>query len=459
MASQVETRTERIPARRHRVRGLFVLVMGGLAVMAPFYSGAMALFLVGWLLIASGVLEMLESFWAPNDDKLRADYLSGMLSILAGILLLAQPQVVLRGLALLVAGSFLVDGINKIVAAWRTQITSRSWRGMVIAGFINVLLALVLVTRWPVSGQAVVMLLVGVRMLTAGWAMLLGSADQHTLGAETPPSGLYPDGALHLPPHPEFAALVASLQTEDEKRGWVDAVWCWTFVIVFFAIHIGRMRIEWNLVGLISPLVAVLGDVGTALLLAFGMILPCRLAWRRLTRPLERRGWQRLLTRLDQDRGPGLIGRLYRGWLVRRLGFSWRMANMRYSPRIALRWGLQVGLPLTAILIAVNPIWDSAGFSIAKAGLPESGITGPRPAPTPGANRWSWRSRISTGKATSPRIACSESNRKALPAIPTSVFSYLAIPAKAVPLSIACATSICSWASSQMFGFSSFPRM
>src|SRR5207249_11842432 len=81
-----------------------------------------------------------------------------------------------------------------------------------------------------------------------------------------------------------------------------------------------------------------------------------------LTRPVERRGWQHLLARLDQGRGPGLTGRLCRGWLVRRLRFSWRMANMRHSPRIALRWGLQVGFPVTAILIAVNPIWGFSWF-------------------------------------------------------------------------------------------------
>jgi uncharacterized membrane protein HdeD (DUF308 family) len=320
------------------------------------------MFLVGWLLIACGALELLETFRAANEDKQRSAYVSGMLSILAGILLLAQPQVVLRGLAFFLAGSFLVDGISKMVTAWRTRKAPESWRGLVVAGFINVALALVLVTRWPVSGQAGVMILVGARMLTAGWAMLLGSADKRSPAAETLPNGLYPDSALNLPPHPQFAALAASLQTEEEKRRWVDAVWCWTFVIVFFAIHIGRMHIEWNLVGLVSPLVAVLGDVGTALLLAFGIILPCRLAWRKLTRPLERRGWQRLLARLDQGRGPGLAGRLYRGWLGLRLRFSWRMANMRYSPRNALRWGLQVGLPLTAILIAVNPIWGFSWF-------------------------------------------------------------------------------------------------
>jgi uncharacterized membrane protein HdeD (DUF308 family) len=362
MASQAETIVERRVSHRHRMRGLLVLAMGCLAILSPFLSGSLALFLVGWLLIACGVLEMLETFRAFDNNKRRSAYLSGMLSILAGILLLAQPQVVLRGLALLLAGSFLLDGISKIVAALRTRAASGSWQGMLAGGCINVALAVVLVARWPISGQGVVVILVGIRMLTAGWSMLRGSADKPTPAFEAPPSGLYPDGALNLPPHPEFAALAASLQTEDEKRRWVDTVWCWTFVVVFFAIHIGRMPIEWNLVGLISPLVAVLGDVGTALLLAFGIVLPCRLAWRKLTRPLERHGWQHLLARLDQGRGPGMIGRLYRGWLMWQLRFSWRLANMRYSPRNALRWGLQVGLPLTAILIAVNPIWGFSWF-------------------------------------------------------------------------------------------------
>src|SRR5262249_25175920 len=121
-------------------------------------------------------------------------------------------------------------------------------------------------------------------------------------------------------------------------------------------------HVAWNLVGMVSPLVAVLGDVGTALLLAFGIILPCRLAWRKLTRPLERRGWERLLARIDQGRGPGLIGRLYHGWLVGRLRFPRRRASMRSSPGAALKWGLQVGLPMTAILIAVNPIWGFSWF-------------------------------------------------------------------------------------------------
>jgi uncharacterized membrane protein HdeD (DUF308 family) len=355
--SSVEQRTS-----GRRVRGLLVLVIGCVAILSPFFTGTLAHFVVGSLLIVCGALEMLEIFQAADESRRLSVYLGGALSIVAGLLLLAQPQLLVRGLALFVAGSFAIDGIGKVAAAERCRRAGASWRWMLASGLINAVLALVLVMQWPVSGQAGVVILVGIRMLTAGWSILRDRADRPILEPETPSESRHADKRLGLPPHEEFTKLQALLKAEDERRRRIDAAWCWTFVIVFFAIHIGRMSIDRNLVGMISPLVAVLGDVGTALLIAFILILPCRLAWRRLTRPVERRGWERLLARLDQGRGPGLAGRLYRGWLVGRLRFARRVASMPYSPRNALHWGLQVGLPLTAILIAVNPIWGFSWF-------------------------------------------------------------------------------------------------
>jgi uncharacterized membrane protein HdeD (DUF308 family) len=345
-----------------RLRGALLVVLGCLAILSPWFAGRLALFLVGLLLMACGVLEMLETFQAPDDVSRRSTYLGGALSALAGILLLAQPQLVLRGLVWFVAGSFLLDGIGKIVAAVRTRATRGSWAWMLVSGLINGLLAAVLLTGWPIAGSAVVAVVVGIHVLTAGWPLLLGRPDRRAAVAEPPPDGLHPDRRLGLPPHSEFVAFEKSYQDQELNRRWIDATWCWTFLLVFFAIHIGRMPVEWNLVGMIAPLVAVLGDVATALIIAFGLILPYRLSWRKLTRPLERRAWQRLLARTDRGRGPGLLGQLAKNWLTARLFFSRRMAEARHSPRAALRWGLQVGLPATAILIAVNPIWGFSWF-------------------------------------------------------------------------------------------------
>src|SRR3989442_13541283 len=109
------------PVRGRRLRGALLLVMGCLAILSPFLVGTLALFLVGLLLIVCGVLEMLETFQAPDEARLRSAYLSGILAILPGILLLAQPQLVLRGLALFLAGSSLTDGIGSALLSPKRQ--------------------------------------------------------------------------------------------------------------------------------------------------------------------------------------------------------------------------------------------------------------------------------------------------------------------------------------------------
>ena len=101
-------------ARGRRVRGALVILMGCLAIASPFFAESLALLLVGLLLVCGG-LEMVETFHAADDARLRSAYLSGLLSIFAGVLLLTQPNLLLRGLAFLLAGSFLIDAVSKMI--------------------------------------------------------------------------------------------------------------------------------------------------------------------------------------------------------------------------------------------------------------------------------------------------------------------------------------------------------
>src|SRR6185503_4318947 len=57
---------------------------------------------------------------------------------------------------------------------------------------------------------------------------------------------------------------------------------------------------------------------------------------------------------------PTFAGRAFEFWLSRRMRLAMEMREFRHSPNFALWRTLRVGLPLTAILIAVNSIW---GFS------------------------------------------------------------------------------------------------
>jgi len=95
-------------------------------------------------------------------------------------------------------------------------------------------------------------------------------------------------------------------------------------------------------------------------LLTVVLILPARLLWRRLTRPIERVAWRRALADTTPVSELPLGERLVRCWIEARLRFTVRLDEARRSLANAAWLTVQTGLPLVAILVAVNPVW---GFS------------------------------------------------------------------------------------------------
>jgi uncharacterized membrane protein HdeD (DUF308 family) len=320
-------------------------------------TGALAL--IGLLLLLGGVLELWNVFHAGDEQAQRSSYLGGWLSILGGLLLLAEPVLILRSLLFVLAVVFLLDGCGKVLAAFFGRKTT-NWFLTLAGGLISLLLGASLWYHWPLSGVTAVSVIVGVRLLAQGWSLALERSTPTPAVAVEPDPGAHPDVRLRLPPDPHIAAFNSDIAASEAARRSIDRYWFFTFLLTFFAIHVGRMSAELNLVGLISPGVAVAGDVVTALVLAYGLLLPLRLAWRKCTRPVERRAWRRMLVRLDSGQPLGLMQRMLRGWLLWRMNFDIRMAAARRSPRAALRWGLHTGLPLAACLIGLAPIW---GFS------------------------------------------------------------------------------------------------
>ncbi len=122
------------------------------------------------------------------------------------------------------------------------------------------------------------------------------------------------------------------------------------------------MGFDKSALGILSPLVAVLGDIVVALALTFFLIVPARLFIRRTTRWLERAAWERTL---DAPAKTGLAAwpsRTLRWWLESRLRFAIRLRSARYSLTSAFGRGLQIGLPLTAVIVASVPIWGMSWY-------------------------------------------------------------------------------------------------
>lgn len=168
--------------------GIAVVLLGVLAICAPFVSGLAVTTIVAACLVAAGIVQVVFAFQAGSFGRGLLAFLFGAISVAAGVLIFMHPLFGLEAITIMLIAYFLVDGVYHFAAA--AQLKAHSGRGwLVFGGIVSILLAGVIWFAWPDSGAWALGLVVGVRLLLTGWMMIVfGSAARAALrnGTETP---------------------------------------------------------------------------------------------------------------------------------------------------------------------------------------------------------------------------------------------------------------------------------
>jgi uncharacterized membrane protein HdeD (DUF308 family) len=334
--------------------GVVTMALGAFAMASPFWAGEWTLAILGIAVSASAVFELGRALMARDSRVAGGLYVQSVVMILVGIVFFYSPGLVIRSVLVIIGLLLIADGVMKAVAAARGGIDGRWWT--LLNAAIHVALgAFILYYRFSL-GPPMVGLVIGLWLVSLGWEMVTGSRDVET-GAQ---AAFAPGRRFGLEPNPDFDKRAEAVYAREVDRRTIDLAWCVMFGVVFFAVHIGRMDLRLNVLGVVSTAVAVLGDILFALLLAILLVLPARLIWRGLTRRFERSAWRRRLA--VGDTSSALGDRLMAAWLDNRLRFDARLHVMRTSFPTAVAKVIQIGLPLAAILVAINPIWGFSWF-------------------------------------------------------------------------------------------------
>jgi uncharacterized membrane protein HdeD (DUF308 family) len=156
--------------------GALVVISGLVAIAHPWASGRAIATLIGIALVIAGVARTLGTFQAGSFGQGALALTGGILTVLAGLMLMFMPGLGLATLTLLVAGYLLVDGIAGSILAFRVR-PEKGWGPMLFSAAMSALLAILLFKEWPLSGLWAIGTLVGINLLFAGFSMIsVGSA-------------------------------------------------------------------------------------------------------------------------------------------------------------------------------------------------------------------------------------------------------------------------------------------
>src|SRR5262249_4593872 len=135
-----------------------------------------------------------------------------------------------------------------------------------------------------------------------------------------------------------------------------DRYWIITFILLLFVIHLGRMGFDRSFLGILSPVLASLGDIIIALIITYGLIAPVRLLFLKIYRRGGHRLWNWIEAKGQEKKRTFSLRTLASLWLTRRIRAEIRFRKAGYSLLTAIRTGLKIGLPLSALLAAVMPM-------------------------------------------------------------------------------------------------------
>ena len=342
-----------------RVLGLAVIALGMIVLFSPILVGEWVIALLGILMLAAGLFQFIETLRSTDTTTTYLNYAAGIVTVLLGLVLFSSPNAVLTAVLFALSLFLVVNGIIKAAGAFSKTGPDRFWS--LLNAVFNIFLALLVWYFFTANlGIIAIGIASGLYLVVEGWTMFFLPESSYSAFDDEPDPRRHPDARLFLEPSDAVGEAQAPVQQQMGLLYAQNIYYCLTLLAIFFLIHVLRTDAQWSFIGLISPFAAVIGDIAVALIFAIVIVLPVRVLWRRLTRPVERSGWRRMDRLRESGEEPTIFEKGMNFWISSRLRFALEMRQARYSLNYAFWRILRIGLPATAVLIAINTIW---GFS------------------------------------------------------------------------------------------------
>ena len=147
--------------------GFVYLFAGFIALGSVAMATVASVFLVGIMMIIAGVAEVFSAFQIKSWGKFLLWALLGVLYIIAGFVTFENPLLAAVVLTLILGASLVVSGIMRIVLAFSMK-RETPWIWVALSGVITLLLGLLILMRWPVSSLYILGLFLGIDLIMAG---------------------------------------------------------------------------------------------------------------------------------------------------------------------------------------------------------------------------------------------------------------------------------------------------
>ena len=148
-----------------------IILLGILSIVLPAYSGMTITVILGILFIIGGALRTTFAFITTSWGSAILRFLFGLVMLFGGIWLIANPEMGMTTLTIILAIMFVVDGISEVTFSFFLKPVGGGTI-MLLDGIFSIVLGILIFAKWPASGEWAIGLLVGIKLVVDGIALL-----------------------------------------------------------------------------------------------------------------------------------------------------------------------------------------------------------------------------------------------------------------------------------------------
>ena len=147
--------------------GIVYFVAGWIALGSVVLATAVTVYLVGFMMIVSGVGEIISAFRLSGWARSVLWVLIGILYVVAGIMAVRNSLLAAVILTLVLGWSLVASGIARLVVAFSLR-QETSWGLLALSALVTIALGVILLIKWPTSSLFALGILMGVDLVMAG---------------------------------------------------------------------------------------------------------------------------------------------------------------------------------------------------------------------------------------------------------------------------------------------------
>jgi len=159
--------------------GILLMTLGAVCIVKAQTATTFSILALGWVLLVSGVLWLVNSFYAFSWHGFFLYLLNAIIRGVTGYLLIRHPNAGAEGVTMLLAALFIVGGLFRVIGAGVIQFPRWGW--MVFAGLVSVALGVYLMVIWRTASTFFIGMIIGIDLIFDGASLVGFAAAIHSL--------------------------------------------------------------------------------------------------------------------------------------------------------------------------------------------------------------------------------------------------------------------------------------